>query len=299
MKALAAFLLPVVLLTATIPARAGQSRIPADSPPPGSSYMTVHNLRPAHEVTVGLGARVGILDHSFEMDTHPDLYSGGARFPEGAGAGVGEEGSFRGFWMARTVREIAPEAAIFALDIPLSEEGQRVEAIVQALQWAVENRLDVVAYCGEPLSAAAQALLDPFLEKTVQAGVVVAFVGYAHPSNLLPGEFGPSAPDSERGPDLNIFSDDCTSLLAGRFQALVEPDDDHVRRFRPFLARSAAGSITAGLVALVRSANPDATPEEVKAILVETSRPVVFQGRRADRVPDAHRAVTRAVGMAR
>jgi subtilisin family serine protease len=299
MRALAALTLLVGVLAGPTTVGADQSRYPVDPPLPEVSFLTIHNLRPAHELTVGVGARVGILDHSFEMDTHPDLYAGGARFWEGAGSKPGEGADFRGFWMARTVKEIAPGAAVFALEIPRADEQARVEAIIRALDWAVNHELDVVAYCGDAFSEAAQITLDPVLERTVKAGVVVTFVGYPNPHNLLPGGFGPSAPNGTRGPDLNIFSDDCTSLLADRFQALVETDDDTVRLHRPFLARSATGSITAGLVALVRSANPAATPEEVKNILVETSRPVVFRGRRADRVPDAYSAVSRAVGTAR
>ena len=297
MRTLAAWFIFLALFSATVSVGADQQLFPAESPGPEGSYLTIHNLRPAHDLTVGSGARVGILDHSFEMDAHPGLYAGGSRFWPTTDLPEAGDGTYRGFWMAMTVREIAPEAAIFALDIPPEDDGARVDAIVQALDWAVAQDLDVVTYCGEALSATAREILDPALQRTVDAGVVVAFVGYPHPRNLLPGGFGPSAPGNLRGPDLNIFSDDCTSLLAGHFQALVEPDDDTVRRNRPFLAQPRTGSVTAGLVALVKSVDPDATPEEVKSILVETSRPMVFRGRRADRVPDAFRAVSRARGM--
>jgi len=297
MRKLAAWLLPLTLLSTTVSAKADQRPLQAHPPGPARSYLTIHNLRPAHDLTVGRGARVGILDHSFEIDTHPDLYAGGSRFWPDTEP-IGGDGTYRGFWMATTVREIAPEASIFALDIPQGDEGARVEAIVQALDWAVAHDLDVVTYCGEAFSPQAREVLDPVLLRTVEAGVVVAFVDYPHPRNLLPGGFGPSAPGRLRGPDLNIFSDDCTSLLAGHFQALVEPDDDTVRRNRPFLAQPRTGAITAGLVALVRSVDPRATAEEVKAILIETSRPMVFRGWRADRVPDAFKAVSRARGDA-
>jgi subtilisin family serine protease len=115
--------------------------------------------------------------------------------------------------------------------------------------------------------------------------------------NLLPAGFGPTEEAGPRDPDLNIFSYDCTTLFANQFVALLDPDDDGIQKYRPFLARSSAGPVTAGLVALLRSVNPEASPAEIKEILRETSHSMEYRGRLATHVPDAFEAVTRAVGF--
>jgi hypothetical protein len=298
MKTLAALLFTLVTFHQGAGLDAGQSPTPREPSSSVASTSSIHHLRDAHELTMGSGVRVGILDHSFEIEAHPDLYAGHVVFGEEARGTRDRVGSQRGFWMALTLREVAPEASIFALDLAGDDKQARVDALVRALRWAIDHDLDVVTYCGGDLSDAGQEhmdALDAMVDKAVEAGVTVAFVGYSHPSNLLPGGFGPSVRESLREPDLNIFSDDCTSLLAGRFTAFVDPDDDTVLSQRPFLAQPAIGPVAAGLAALVKSANPAAGPLEVKNILVDTSRPMVYQGRRADRVPDAFLAVRRAV----
>ena len=272
---------------------------PAEANPGASdTYFTIHNILPAHEVTLGAGTRIGILDRSFEMDSHPELYAGARDFPPDLSPTRDDKETHHGFWMALTLREVAPKAEIFALGIHAGDEAARVEAISKALDWAVENGLDVVTYCDGVFSKAARERLDPVVERTVEAGVVVVFVGYPHPLNLLPGGFGPH-PDSDlRDADLNIFSQDCTALIGDQVVSLVDPDDDGIRKNRPFLGPTSRGSVTAGFVALVRSMDPESSPTEIKRILKETSRPMSYRDQLAARVPDVYQAVMNVAGVA-
>jgi hypothetical protein len=130
----------------------------------------------------------------------------------------------------------------------------------------------------------------------VAAGVVVVFVDYPHPMNLLPGGFDPPGDPSAHSADLNIFSYDCTTVLADTFVALMNSDDNGIQRRRPFLARPSTGSVTAGFVALLRSLDPEASPALIKDILVKTSRPMVIRGLVGHRVPDAYSAVSKLMG---
>jgi hypothetical protein len=297
---LAALLFVLVLGGSVTGICTGQRSAPADTPSPEDDFWTVHNLRKAQEITLGTGTRVGVLGQAFHARVHPGLYRAWVDFrgdnPEN---GQGPPSSTHlGYWMSLTLHEIAPEAEVVAMEVPGKDaEIRMVKAVIRALAWAVEHDLDVVTGCIGPLSRKGRGLLAPAVERAAEAGVVLALLDFDHPANLLPGSFGPSATESPVDPDLTIYSQDCTSVLAGEFQALVQQGDDGLLRKRPFLARFATGPITAGLVALVRSSHPDASSGEVKRILLDTSRPMVYQGRRADRVPDALRAVTAEAGV--
>ena len=296
MRTAAALFLIFGLVFGTPGFLAGQSRTSGHNPGSTDTYFTIHNIYPAHEITQGAGTRVGILDRSFGMDAHPELYAGGKDFLVNTPSPAAEPETYHGYWMALTLREIAPKAEIFALGVHTQDETARVDAIVQALDWAVQHKLDVVTYCAGVFSEAAREAIDPAVDKAVEAGVVVVFVDLPHPLNLLPGSLGPTDENRARDPDLNIFSYDCTAFIANQIVALADPDDDGIQKSRPFLGRPSAGPVTAGFVALVRSMDPELPPGEIKRILRTTSRPLSYRGRLAARVPDLFQAVTYTVG---
>ena len=275
----------------------GQNQWGGLEPASTDTYFSVHNIPAAHEITLGSGTKVGILDHSFGLASHPELFAGGKVFSKGPSIPSGENETHHGYWMALTLHEVAPEASIYALEVPRGDDKTRLDAMVKALDWAVEQELDVVTHCGGEFSPDDRVILDSAIERTVAAGVVVVFVDYPHTLNLLPGGFGPPTVVGIRSPDLNIFSYDCTALFGNEFVAFMEPDDDVIAKHRPFLARPATGSVTAGLVALLRSVSPEASPGDIKKILVATSRPVEYRGLTAARVPDVFQAVATVQGV--
>jgi hypothetical protein len=297
MRTVAALFFCFVFAVAGAGVLAGQHQVKTPDTAPGDTHFSIHNIRSAHGLTLGAEAKVGILAHSFELGSHPELYSGGKDFSVGDPDPRRPGKTHRGYWMALTLHEVAPEAGVYALDIPTKDDLARVAAMVRALEWAVEQDLDVVTYCGGDLSPGDREILDPALERAVKAGVVVVFLDYPHPLNLLPGGFGAPTEPGARAPDLEIFSYDCTALLANQLVAFTEPDDDAIQKHRPFLARPSIGPVTAGLVALLRSVEPEMSPAEIKKVLVETSRSLEYRGQLASRVPDAFQAVTRVAGV--
>ncbi len=257
------------------------------------TYFTVHNIRPAYRITTGAGTKVGILDHSFGMDAHPELYAGGENFQTGEWGGTFKSQSHHGYWMALVLREIAPDVQIYALNTYSSDEGERVQAMVKALDWAVEHDLDAVTYSAQAFSPEARRILDPAVDRAIDAGVVVVFIHYPHPRNVFPSWIGPKSGDDEREPDLNIFHYDYTVVFADRYEAYMAGDDAMAHGYRPFLSLSSTAPVTAGFVALLRSLDPALSPSQVKEILMASSGPVEVEGRVGPRVPDVAQAVER------
>ena len=292
MKTLAALLFLVSAFQGSGGPGNGQNQGVPDDGGLAPIHARTHNLPSAHEITLGEGTRVGIISHSFGTETHRALYAGAAIFRVRGADPAPDHEAHQGFWMALALREIAPAAEIYALDLLADEESDRVRLIEKALDWAVEHRLDAITYCADGLSEKARKTLGPVLEKAVHAGVVVIFVDFPHPLNLLPAGFGVPPGAEEDRPDLKIFSYDCTTLLADQFLAPVGSDDDEISRNRSFLAPSSIGSLTAGLVALLRSVDPETSPGRVKEILIETSRPLTVHGKVEPNVPDAKAAIS-------
>ena len=285
----------VLLAALVVPVRlSGQDRSVLVLPDANSheTYFTIHNLRTAHQIARGRGVKVGILDHYFGFADHPDLYAGGENFlPE-------DDEPFRtasehGYWMAQTLRDVAPEAQIYALNTTARNESEKVDAMVRAIDWAIAHDIKVLTYSDRAFSADARKLLDPAVERAHRAGIVTAFIHYPHAKNLLPGWIGPRTSDDGREPDLNIFQFDYSRIFVDKLLRWQSGSASGIGN-HPFLSMSSTSPVTAGLVALLLSANPTLEPEDIKRVLVETSRPVVVEGMTGRHVPDAAAALQHA-----
>jgi len=248
------------------------------------TYFSIHNVREAWEISRGAGVRVGILDHSFGFRTHPGLYAGGQAFQTDDWAENFDTVSHHGHWMASTLREVAPEVQIYALGTYSSDESVRVDAMVRAIDWAVANHLDVLTYSAERFSPAVRPRLDSAVSRALAAGIVTTFIHYPHPGNLLPTGLRPRSGDDERVPDLNILHYDYQVVFTRRYGDWMRRGRDS--EYVPFLSISSTSPVTAAFVAMLKSVRPDLEPADVKRILMETSRPMTFEGNRAARVVD-------------
>lgn len=260
------------------------------------TYLTVHDVQAAWAVTKGAGVKVGILDHSFGFRVHPGLYAGGRTFQTDDWAESFDSTSHHGYWMARTLREIAPEVEIYALGTYSSDETHKVDAMIRAIDWAIEHHLDVLTYSARRFSPEQRARLDEAVDRALAHGIVTTFIHYPHPGNLLPTWLGPRTGDDEREPDVNILQYDYSVIFTERYADWMERGT--ASGYRPFLSLSSTAPVTAGFVALVKSVRPDLGPAEVKRVLMETSRPMTFEGQEAPRVVDVAAAVRAARGGA-
>jgi hypothetical protein len=253
------------------------------------TYFTVHELHAAHRISRGAGVKVGVLDHLFGFDDHADLYAGGANFVAGGDVPF-RAVSEHGYWMALVLREIAPEAEIYALNTSSRDEAEKAAAMVRAIDWAVEHGLHVLTYSDRAFSAADRELLDAAMARAHRAGIVTTFIHSPQPENLLPGWIGPRSGDDGREPDLNILHFNYGRIFVDK-QLRWQNGETRQISDHPFLSKSSTSPVAAGLVALLLSMEPGLDPVSVKRILMTTSRPYTIDGMTGERVPDAYAAL--------
>ena len=253
------------------------------------TYFTVHNVHEAWVISKGEGIKVGILDHSFGYDVHKDLYTGGKNFQTGDWGESFNNVSHHVFWMASTLHEIAPSVEIYALGTYSSDESDKVDAMIQAINWAIANNIDVLTYSAARISPVNRVRLDSCVDRAIAKGIVTTFIHYPHPGNILPTWLGPMTGDDEREPDVNILHYDYSVVFTKPYVNWMQ--DGAEAGYRPFLSISSTSPVTAGFVAMLKSVRPDLTPIELKRILMETSRATVFEGKESPRTVDIAAAI--------
>jgi hypothetical protein len=293
----ALLLIAVTSLTLLFLCKSPNSDIPFALVFPGANsrptYFSTHNIGAAHAVNRGEGIKVGILDHLFGTELHPELYAGGTNFLGEDGLWKLEDKDEHGYWMALVLKEIAPGVEVYALNTSQRDEIERAEAMAEAIEWAIANDLDVLTYSNAPFSAEARRLLDPAVEKAHAAGIVTAFIHYGHPGNVLPGALS-IAPEDGREPDVNVLHYDYSVVFVKEYAKVQAGGKSDW--YRPFLSMSSTSPVTAGVVAMIMKADPTLTPSQIQTLLRSTSKPIDWHGQEIPRCLDAAAAVLAAQG---
>lgn len=260
------------------------------------NYYSMHNIEEAHQISTGSGVKVGILDWGFGFEEHEGLYAGGKDFTSYSY----HEDNFNhtsehGFWMAQTLKEIAPDAEVYALGtfVPDSEE-EWVDAMIDAVHWAMDEGIDILTLSHQEISDENRQRFDAEIDKAVEQGIVTTFIHYDNPNNILPwgiwsdggGEY------YDRAEDINIFQYDYNTLFLDNYrEAMKDPEFERNYKDQLYTSVSSMSVVTAGFVAMLEEVDGTLTPTEYKAILVETSRPMEYAGERAEHVADIEAAV--------
>jgi hypothetical protein len=253
------------------------------------TYFSVHNFEEAWAFSNGTGVRVGIMDHSFGVQVHQELYAGGKSFHSDDWGDSYESGSHHGYWMARTLKEVAPGVEVFALGTYSSDEHAKVDAMIQAIDWAIENDLDILTYSAQRFSPEERVRLDAAVDRALDHGITTVFIHYPHPGNLLPTWLGPISGDDEREPDLNVLHYDYSVVFTKQYADWMERGAES--GYRPFLSVSSTAPVAAGAVAILKSLRPDLTPAQLKMLLMDTAYEMEFEGMHAARTLDVRAAV--------
>lgn len=255
------------------------------------TYATIHNVPQAHNITKGAGVKVGVLDMYFAYEEHPNLYQGGQDFANQNANFMQREQ--HGYWMALTLKEMAPDVDIYALGVDAFDEDKRVEQMIQAIDWAIEHELDVLTYSNAPFSEENSKKLDIAVEKAATHNIVTTFIWYANPRNILPGGLKTKLGDGYEA-DINIYHFDYSTVRVGDYQNFrAASAEEKVKMMHPFMSYSSTSPVAAAFVALLKSINNDLAPATYKKILIETSREMIYNEELCPRVVDIFAAVNR------
>ena len=246
------------------------------------TYFTIHQIREAQSISKGKGCKVGILDHSFGMARHSNLYAGGMNFVPGKDESLYEK-EWHGYWMATVLHEIAPEAEIYALNTR-TWKSPRLDAgaMAKAIDWAIEHHLNVLTYSAEAFDGEALKILETALARAYKAGIVTTFIHTKHPQNILPDGLFSSNREDGREADVNVLHYDYTVVVVNQWKGT-----------QPFFSISSTSPVLGGVVAMMKSLRPDLSPSQCQTILRETAHPSDFHGEKPPRVLDALAAVKR------
>jgi len=258
------------------------------------TYFTIHYIHQAQKLSRGKGCKVGILDHSFGMDLHPDLYAGGKNFVKDDETFLTHR-EWHGYWMAVALHEVAPEADIYALNIvSFIDRDAMADAVSRAVDWAIEQEIDVLTYSQAGVKAEFKPIFNQALDRASQAGIITTFIHTGHSGNIMPTGLW-SGQDDGREPDINVFHYDYTVIPIDEYQKLKNGEKTWWNP--PFLSVSSTSPVLGGIVAMMKSLSPEMTSEQCRKILIETSFPMEFEGEYAPRVMDAYSAVKKVLQL--
>lgn len=258
------------------------------------SYETIHHIKDAQKISTGKGIKVGIIDKYFGFKKHEKTYSGGNDFLNTKDKF--EQIDEHGYWMAITLKEIAPNVEIYALNARSNDKAKEANAIASAIDWAIDNKLDILTYSGESFNPEYSSIIDSAVAKANKHGIVITFIHYSYPTNILPYKLSAECNEGySRTPDINIYHFDYNVLLLDSYKKYLESDrKPKGGDAMPYLSISSTSPVTAGIVAMMKEVNPNLKPEDYKQILIETSKEIDYKGSRIKHVVDAPSAVSMA-----
>lgn len=260
------------------------------------TYDSIHHVKAAQKSSTGAGVKVGILDWGFGFEEHEGLYAGGKDFTTYSYHDDNfNHTSEHGFWMAQTLKEIAPDVEVYALGtyVPDDEE-EWVDAMIEAIRWAMEQDIDILTLSHQALSEENRARFDAEVDQAVEQGIVTTFIHYDNPNNILPWGIWSDGGEGyyKRKADINIFQYDYNTLFIDNYKYVSGVENyDEIYKDNLYVSVSSMSVVTAGFVAMLKEIDNTLTPAEYKEILIETSRPMEYAGERAEHVVDIEAAV--------
>lgn len=256
------------------------------------TYDTFHNIKKAQQSATGNGIKVGIIGQYFGYTNNKNMYAGGKDF-------TGYKESFEdiaehGFWMATTLKEIAPNVEIYALCAREKNRAKEAKNISKAIDWAIENNIDILTYSAEAFRVEDKEIIDKAVHKAINNNIVTTFLHYDLPENILPDGFFPESPESyEREADVNIFHFDYNHMLIFSYENFIKSGRKVGSNIgaHPYFSNSSMSPVLAGIVALMKEIKNDLPQVEYRKILIETSKEIEYNGYIVKHVADALAAI--------
>lgn len=255
------------------------------------NYQTVHRVKEAQQFATGKGIRVGVMDKYFGFKKYPGFYSGGKDF-------VGDQDRFNnvdehGYWLSTTLKELVPNISVYAIGVRSNDRKKEADAITKAVDWAIENKLDILTFSSEAISQDYKLIVDQAIEKAVKNGVVTIFLHNGHPLNILPyGLYSSDGEGYSRKPDIHVYHFDYNILILKSYQLFLKANrkpqsGDAI----PYFSLSSTPIVVASCVAMLKEINPNLTPSLYKEILMKSSKIFNYQGKSIEGVLDHINAI--------
>jgi len=256
------------------------------------TYDTFHNINKAQELATGNGIKVGIIGKYFGYKNNTHIYAGGKDF-SGNKASF-EEIAEHGLWMATTLKEIAPDAEIYALCARDKDRAKEAENISKAIDWAIENNIDILTYSAETFRIEDRKIIDEAVYKAISNNIVTTFIHYDLPKNIFPEGFFPPSKDLYcRDADVNIFHFDYNLMMIFKYVNFLKLGREVGNNIgaHPYFSNSSMSPVLAGIVAMMKEINNDLPQAEYRNILIETSKEIEYNGYNVKNSVDAYDAV--------
>jgi subtilisin family serine protease len=252
------------------------------------NLITFSRIDRASGLSSGKGTTVAILDWQFDLTgKEANKYINPTSIVPGEE--IGKLKPWHGEWMAETVHQIAPDAKIIPIKARGLKSGSYEESLIRGIHFAADQGAEVVTSSMGPLKHS--ELLHAAVDYAEQRGTIFVDV---HPEYLVgddqetrlcdPGECNAkiihagivSVPDHPTSPEPNR-------------DIYVWPYDLEAK-YKDGWGYSNGPPVIAGVIALMKSVNPNLTPQDVRRIIVDTA----FM-REGFRVLDAEAAVRAAL----
>ena len=232
------------------------------------TYFEVHKIYEARKYCKGKNVKIGIIDHSFDGKNNPGLYSEIKKFynEDEKKYSIIEAG--HGFWMASTLKEIAPEVEIYGLDIDYADktEDEIISPMIQAIEWAIDKNLKILTYSAGRISEKNRAKLDLIIDEANENGIIIIFLHNPNENNFLVSKIEPPIDGIDNSPIVNIYDRDYSVILGDMIDKNGKVDSNRV-----FTSVSSKPPVLAGIVAMMLEIDPMLNNEEIRTILMKTS----------------------------
>lgn len=240
------------------------------------TYFSIHKIHNAHKYTTGKNIKVGIIDWLFAYDDNLDLYAGCVDISNQGNTLHTQDG--HGLWMANTLKEIAPDCQIYAINaITYDSEEERAQLLEKAIDWAVDNNIQILTYSQAMFCNEQRIRTNNAIKYAYENGIITTFIHNDSKWNLWPYgclEFF-SENKFSRLPDLNIFHYDYSIFNTEQYdkyiQKISNSEDIKSGDEIPFFSFSSMSPVLAGFVAMLKEIDLSLSYEEIKVILVRTS----------------------------
>lgn len=241
------------------------------------TYFSIHNVKFAHQYSTGKQIRIGIIDWLFSYKNNSDTYAGFANISNRSDFLFELDG--HGRMMANTLKEIAPDCEIYAINGVLYDENDdvaRIELFEKSIDWAIQNKLQILTYSHPGFFGTSRQRAYEAIKKAYDAGIITTFIHNDSPYNLWPYGCLPfSSTQFSRCPDFNIYHYDYNCLFTNQYesylQKLSEGIDIKSGNDIPFFSFSSMSPVLAGFIALIKQLEPSYSFEQIKVLLQETS----------------------------